>query len=139
MHVSRRDDSSSLLEISSRQTEVFPGTEEIGRETVRIETLATPLSEAELQSPLLMKIDVQGYELEVLKASEALLPNIDVVYVECSYIALYEGQALGGEVRSLLESRGFEGGLPHNEFRTRSGSLIQADLMFHRRGGAGRA
>src|SRR4029079_17412620 len=43
MNVSKREDSSSLLPITSRQTENFPGTEKVGVETVRVVTLSSIL------------------------------------------------------------------------------------------------
>ncbi len=90
IHVSERDDSSSLLPIGKNQSELFPHTEE--RE-VR-ETPVLPLHEAinanVLASPALLKIDVQGFELEVLKGCRSMLDRFAWVYVECSFIEMYE-------------------------------------------------
>ena len=56
--------------------------------------------------PCLMKIDVQGYELEVLQGAEKLLPSVEFLLVECSFTELYLGQALAGEVVAYLHQRG---------------------------------
>ena len=39
LHISARDDSSSLLPVGERQVEAFPGTMEVGRERVRVGVL----------------------------------------------------------------------------------------------------
>jgi hypothetical protein len=52
--------------------------------------------------PVLLKIDVQGFELEVLQGATDLLPHIDAVYVEASYVELYEGQALHEDIERYL-------------------------------------
>ncbi|MGH9448085.1 MAG: FkbM family methyltransferase [Terriglobia bacterium] len=47
---------------------------------------------------MLFKLNVQGHELEALKACEDLLDRFAYVYVECSFMELYKGQALADEV-----------------------------------------
>lgn len=133
MHVSASADSSSLLPISDRQTEMFPGTAEVGTEEVRTGPLDAFVAPADIREPALLKIDVQGFELEVLHGCASLLDRFDHVYVEASFVALYEGQALADEVISYLESSGFELAGRHNESRDARGQLVQADFLFRRR------
>ncbi|RMF15981.1 MAG: FkbM family methyltransferase, partial [Alphaproteobacteria bacterium] len=98
MHVAARDDSSSLLPIGEAQTKIFPGTEEVA--TVEVETgpLDVFLKARDIEPAALLKLDVQGFELEVLKGCEPLLDRFAAIYVECSFLPLYEGQALADEV-----------------------------------------
>lgn len=133
MHVSASADSSSLLPISERQTEIFPGTGEVGTEEVRTGPLDAFLAPADIVAPALLKIDVQGFEREVLQGCATLLDRFDHVYVEASFVALYEGQALADEVISYLESWGFDLAGRHNESRDASGQPVQADFLFRRR------
>lgn len=72
IHVSKEDDSSSLLPIT-RQAEFFPGTDEKETRKIVIKRLDGLLDETDLVQPALLKIDVQGYELEVLKGCGDLL------------------------------------------------------------------
>jgi FkbM family methyltransferase len=131
LHVSKADDSSSVLPIGEAQTGVFPGTEQVGTESIRIETLDTMLAEASLQKPVLLKIDVQGFELEVLKGGASSLVGIDWILVECSFVELYTGQPLAYEVVAWLADRGFKlKGV--SEVTNRGGQSIQADLLFAR-------
>ena len=81
MHVSRAVDSSSLLPIGATQTEIFPGTEESHLERVHVAPLNALLDPEALSTRSLLKIDVQGYELEVLRGCETLLDGFSAVYV----------------------------------------------------------
>ncbi|MGO8977619.1 MAG: FkbM family methyltransferase [Steroidobacteraceae bacterium] len=133
MHVSRWDGSSSLLPIAAAQNEHFPFTEESGRETVATARLADCLGEAEITGTALLKIDVQGFEFVALKACEPLLSRFKYVYVEASFIELYVGQALAGEVVAYLLSKGFELIGVANLSTGASKRPIQADFLFMRR------
>ena len=86
LHISRKDDSSSILPISDRQVRIFPGTESIGSQQVEVKRLDSILSQGDVKPPSLLKIDVQGFELEVLKGAEMLLGVSDDIYVEVSFV-----------------------------------------------------
>jgi len=132
IHVSRRDDSSSLLPIAPSQTAVFPGTGTAGTATVRVAPLDEFISAEQIEAPALLKLDVQGYELEALRGCETLLHRFAHVYCECSFVELYEGQALADEVTAWLRERGFALRGVYNMHYDRSGRAIQADFLFAR-------
>ena len=69
LHLSASPDSSSLLPITQRQSALFPGTEAVGTVQVEAGPLDAFVTRADLAPPALLKIDVQGFELEVLRAS----------------------------------------------------------------------
>ena len=80
---------------------------------------------------VLLKIDTQGFELEVLKGASEALRNIGAVEVEISLIPLYEGQPIYVDVCSMLENHGFhlvwiERGWVHPV----SNNLLQMDALF---------
>jgi FkbM family methyltransferase len=75
MHVSGHDDSSSLLPITPVQAKLFRGTKEVRTETVRIGTLSEFLDSTSIVEPALLKLDVQGYELEALRGCGDLLDH----------------------------------------------------------------
>lgn len=130
MHVSRHVDSSSLLPISELQTRQFPGTEEAGRETVTVAPMTDFVTSEMLAQPSLLKIDVQGFELEVLKSAEPLLASFKWIYVEASFIPLYEGQALADDVIAHLHQRNFTLKGFYNPSNNAEGQAIQADFLF---------
>jgi FkbM family methyltransferase len=132
IYVSMRDDSSSLLPITALQNQTFPGTSEIGQETVRIGPLREFVRPEDIEPLALLKIDVQGYELETLKGCESLLDRFANIYVECSFVELYAGQASASEVIDFLHVRGFVLKGIYNITYDRSGLAVQADFFFGR-------
>jgi hypothetical protein len=130
IHVSARDDSSSLLPIGERQAAIFPGTAEVRTESVDVAPLDSLVAAGEIEAPALLKLDVQGFELQALQGCESLLDRFTYVYVECSFIELYAGQALAHEVVAWLEARGFRLLGTHNMSYDASGREVQADFLF---------
>lgn len=131
IHVTRDDDSSSLLPITSMQSGMFPGAAEKETRQVAVLPLAKALGETCLPSNSLLKIDVQGFELEVLKGCENLLEKFSHLYIECSFIELYERQALAHQVIAWLEQRKFVLTGVHNLYY-KNGAALQGDFLFRR-------
>jgi FkbM family methyltransferase len=51
-----------------------------------------------------INLDVQGYEMEVLKGAEKTLKNIDYLYCEVNRNEVYEGNAYIGEIDNYLSN-----------------------------------
>lgn len=132
IHVSAKDDSSSLLPINKIQHELYPGTSEIGTLNIRVHRLNDFLGPEQVVSPALLKIDVQGYELETLKGCDDLLIYFDLIYIECSFIELYEGQSLVNDVVDWLHARKLRFSGVYNMSYDKSGNAIQGDFLFSR-------
>ena len=130
MHVAAEDDSSSLLPITELQQSLFAGTREVATEEIQVECLSSRIKEDDLKQPALLKIDVQGYELAVLQGCDSLLPRFSHVYVECSFVELYTGQALAADVISYLHERNFDLRGVYNTCYDAHGNAIQADMLF---------
>lgn len=132
IHLSARDDSSSLLPIAARQSALFPGTAEVGATTVHVLRLADALPAADIACPALLKLDVQGFELQALAGCEDTLDQFEWVYVECSFQELYTGQSFAGEIIAWLRDRGMRlMGVYHMAYDER-GEAVQADFLFRR-------
>jgi hypothetical protein len=54
-----------------------------------------------------LKLDVQGYELAVLKGAEATLRDVLVVHTEVEFVEMYKGQPLFADVDQFLRRAGF--------------------------------
>jgi len=129
--VSALDDSSSLLPIAQRYIDEYPGTEPEGSMEVGVTTLADFLHE-DLPGPRLLKLDVQGTELEVLRGAGASLRLIDEVFVECSFVELYIGQAYADDVVCFLRDAGLRLVGVHGLSSSADNATLQADLHFRR-------
>jgi FkbM family methyltransferase len=135
-HISRANDSSSLREITRTQTEFFPGTEEVETRSVPTTKFETWCAGRTIGRPSLAKIDVQGSELNVIRGMGREIQQIDYIYAELSFVELYAGQALAGEIIGYMDDLGYSlMGL----YNIKSDGLrsIQADALFRRQDGKG--
>ncbi|MBK5232219.1 MAG: FkbM family methyltransferase [Thermoleophilia bacterium] len=131
MNISAQDDSSSLLAIGERQVAEFPGTGTNHTIEVPVTTLDDAL-QGTIARPCLLKIDVQGFELGVLRGAHRVLREVDTAFIECSFVELYEGQALAEEVVSFMQDSGFRLAGVHEIAYSADGSAIQGDFLFRR-------
>jgi FkbM family methyltransferase len=120
--------SSSILK-AHKQSQIF-GSRETGEETVRIGRLTDFLSLDHISPPCLLKIDVQGYELQVINGCREALPLIDYLYVECCYAELYARQALAHEILTRLGEFGFALRGTFNQHHDPKEGPVIADFLF---------
>ena len=132
IHISSKDDSSSLLAISPLQSDIFPGTQEVATSIVDIGPLDNFIDGKIIVGPALLKLDVQGYEYEALAGCETLLSNFDYVYCECSFLELYEKQKMASDVISWMASKNFVLDGVFNTSYDSNGNPVQADFLFRR-------
>lgn len=124
-------DSSSILPPGEGQMTAY-GVNLSHTETVREQRLDDVLKDAVLDGPTVMKLDVQGYELEVLRGATHTLRQVDFVYLEGSFVELYKGQALVTEIICFMTAAGFRlRGVYNNSFTPQFGDT-QADFLFDR-------
>ena len=119
------------MPIGDRQSELFPGTQEVATQTVEVRTLDDFADELRAGGPSLLKIDVQGAELDVLRGGQEVLQTFQWVYLEMSFVELYDGQPLADEIVDELRTRGFEltgTGVPPIS----DGRPVQVDALFER-------
>ncbi len=122
--------SSSLLPLGLRHRELFPEARESGSVDVEVSTLDLEFPDPP-PGPALLKLDVQGLELAVLRGAANLLRAIDHVVAEVSIKPMYDGEPAFCQVIAYLESTGFDlvsavGSLANPD----TGELVQLDLLF---------
>lgn len=130
IHVSKREDSSSLLPIGPNQVKYFPGSQEKEIIMASVVPLSQVLPENDINAPAMLKIDVQGFEFEVLMGCESMLDKFDYIYCECSFIELYEGQKIASKIIEWLAKRNFQFTGIYNIYNAKNGLPIQADFYF---------
>jgi FkbM family methyltransferase len=80
-----------------------------------------------------MKIDVQGYEMQVLKGASEALKQIAGVEMEMSLSPLYSGQPTYREMQAFMEGQGFTLWSLHPGARNmENGRLLEMDGTFVR-------
>ena len=131
INISGNSVSSSVLSLTSLLRDAAPAVAYVGRQVQTPCIRLDSVSGLPQQGALFLKVDTQGYELEVLRGAEGLLPRISAMQLELSLIPLYEGAPVMTDVLRYLESHGYElfqlvPGLRDE----RNGRLLQAEGFF---------
>ncbi|MGB0579777.1 MAG: FkbM family methyltransferase [Limisphaerales bacterium] len=99
--------SSSLLPMTDRHREIWPKTAKDKPVNVPIRTLDAFVEENQLSTPTLLKLDVQGFEINVLRGASKALKNVAVILSEVQFDAFYEDQTDFLDLQILLKEHGF--------------------------------
>jgi FkbM family methyltransferase len=130
LHVTSFSDASSLLPLSAAGADLF-SLKTIESVRVPVDSLDHVLSAESLPQPDLIKLDVQGFELEVLKGASAVLERTEWVLAEASFRTFYNGQVLFSELAGFLGRSGFEVHAFGHSMRI-GRPLDQVDVLFGR-------
>lgn len=132
--------SSSFLSMTELHKQAFPesiGGQESRPLTIAVKTLDSVARSLPIQNNLLIKIDVQGYEANVLAGGAETVKRAVAVITETSFRKLYEGQALFDEIYLKMKELGFEfQGNLEQMVSPADGTVVQADSIFVRRDGS---
>ena len=134
LHVTRDDQSSSIHAPAASYADDRPGDRVERIETVPLRRLDALLDGC--AGPMLVKIDVQGAELEVLRGMGARLADAEVLIVESPFERDYEGGSGFDDIYAFLTAHGFayEGAIGQLVSK-RTGRVRQEDSIYVRRKG----
>lgn len=133
LHVHSHTASSSLLVETEAFRDVSNGSTSIQDLSVKVETLDNLAREHHWSGQYLLKLDVQGYELEVLLGAAELLPEVALIIVETSFLSLYQKQSVFGDIHTHLLKAGFSYfGAAESVLRLSNGLEVQQDSLFIR-------
>ncbi len=125
---------SSLLEILPEASALYEkNLSQTCAGAVEIRALDELCLDAGIDSVDLLKIDVQGYELHVLRGAEQVLSRTRQVIVEVEFVPIYQGGPLFPAVWEKLGSCGFVLSQIFAQRRSRNGILLHADALFSAR------
>lgn len=125
--------SSSVLPLAQAHRKVFPLAQEEKKITVSVSTLDRIFAGVELRRPVLLKLDVQGYEAQVIRGGVEILKRVDYVVLEASLKPMYEGEMLFMEIARLMEEWGFRFERPVGWLtEPGTGEILQMDSLFVR-------
>jgi FkbM family methyltransferase len=124
--------SNSLLQPSSDAwSEIRYRTGQVLQTTVPVVTLDDYVRRENLDKIYLLKIDVQGYEMHVLRGAQQSLTHIDNIFVESAVRPLYHGAARFSEVFDFLTAKGFHL-IGMQSWHRGNHALVEADMLFRR-------
>ena len=106
MQVPNQGHSASLLPLTTAGRETY-SLEHEQSVAVSVEQLDDFIHRYNLPAPNLMKLDIQGYELEALRGSSNALAGASAILTEVSFEAFYEGQCLFHELVGFLAEKHF--------------------------------
>lgn len=106
INITNKSDASSLL-APNADVSIQYGVEKVGQELVKVFPLDEYRKSHDLPWPNLIKLDVQGYELECLKGSFDCLNSATWVLCEVSFTKYYSNQPLFHEIAAFLNDFNF--------------------------------
>lgn len=103
------------------------------RRTVPVTPLDALVAEHGMPGPHLLKVDVEGAELQVLEGAPATLERTQLILLEVSFFRFVPGGAQVAEVVEWMHARGWSPyDVYHGDIRPLDGALAQLDLAFAR-------
>ncbi len=134
MAIAAESDMSSILPQNPLLRRISPSSAVRGRIRVPLRRLESVTGLDPGWRRLFLKIDVQGYEAQVLEGVGALWPRIVGVQLEMALVPLYEGEREFRATVAAMEARGFALHLLIPGYYERKlGRQLQVDGVFYRR------
>jgi FkbM family methyltransferase len=134
INISANSHSSSILEILDTHTKAETTASYVSKQEIQIKTLDSIFKDISgAAKEIYLKIDTQGFELNVLKGAENSLQHIQTIQLEMSLRPLYAGQPLYYDLMDFLHFHGYtlidiEPGFAD----LKTGMLLQFDGVFRK-------
>jgi FkbM family methyltransferase len=129
-HVTDFSDASSLLQPNEASWSQF-GVREVQQFPLQVFRLDDYRRDKQLSWPELIKLDIQGFELEALRGGPECLTSAKAIITEVSFIEYYEGQCLFHDLVTYLAQFGLF--MRAFGINTPTGSPVgQTDVLFMR-------
>ena len=135
MNINKGSGGNSILSISDKIKDLAFGdwTECIGQREVELTTLNSFCDEQSIKYVDLIKLDTQGYELQILEGGTKVTPSFTkVVFIEVLFEELYMNQAYFQDIYKILTERGFKLAGLYNKFNKIESphNLLWCDALF---------
>lgn len=130
--ITARMDSSSFLKIVSDKNK-SKNYDIVENRNIQINTLDDLLINEKISHPVLIKIDVQGYELEVLRGANNLLKKTDYLLLEVSKNEMYQNQPIEKVIVEYLKNLNFDILKSNNWSKIQNTNFYQRDIIFYKK------
>ncbi len=125
--------SSSFLDMADSHVKSFDFAVKTVPIKVKVDTLDNVMSKESIDLPMLIKIDVQGFEDKVIKGGNDTIKIADMVICEVSFTELYKGQLLFDDTYEMFKNLGFSYAGSIEQLRSPdTNRILQADAIFIR-------
>jgi FkbM family methyltransferase len=124
---------SSALPVSKLQLESHPQTSRTEIIKVPVRRLDDMMESIPSEGKILLKLDVQGFEKEVLMGATSFIKKVDYILFEASFVSMYDGEPLYEEMHSYVSNLGFEIVAPMAFLQTDSLQIMQMDMLYRRK------
>lgn len=134
INISSFHPSSSILPMSSAHKDLYPKSAGSTPLRIQIRKLDDEVPANLRHGGILAKIDVQGFESEVLAGGVETFKSVSIIYIENSFIELYRGQKLFSEITTQLLSMGFAYfGHTHRHYNQKTHEPLYEDSVYIRK------
>jgi FkbM family methyltransferase len=120
--------SSFLQTFAGAKDEAYMGLERVAK--VPIMTLGSFCRSRGIQTLDILKMDIQGNELPVVRGGSDFLPNVAAIYAEVLFGRYYVGQTEFAELDTFLRGHGFWLFDIYHQHRAPDGQLMCADALW---------
>lgn len=135
INVSNNLVSSSILEMKDLHKTSYPESHFVKTQQISIEKLDDTLQPFDLQGNILIKMDVQGYERQVIKGGEKTFLKASALIIESIFEPFYEGQWLFDDLYDYFTRAGFKFmGFTDQVNSPKTGIPLYADSIFIKKG-----
>lgn len=121
---------SSALSLLPEAATTFPGLAEVETLEVPVTRIDSIFPGMELVSPFLIKLDLQGFELEALRGAQRTLRHTDFLLLEIAFQPLYDAEPRFEELLDYVRAAGFRFLRPLDVLRDARGVIVQMDALF---------
>ena len=122
--------SSSVLPMAELHKKTFPFAQKEVVQEVNIARLDDVVASLELREPILIKVDVQGFEDRVIDGGIRVFKQASVIIIELSIEELYKGQLLFDAIYQKLKSLGFHYHGNYTQAHDPDGRILYVDGIF---------
>lgn len=129
-HITEREDSSSLKKTIENSSLYCPDVFHKKTIKVQVKKLDDFIKKINLfESPIALKIDVQGSEYDLLIGAKEVLKKVKYLFIEISFESLYEETPSNNKIFKLLSDSGFKQISSYNSLY-RKEKLLSQDYLF---------
>jgi FkbM family methyltransferase len=131
LFINKKRDTSSLSPISNSGKDFIPHVQPLNTQIVDVITLDDWSKKSNAINIDIVKLDLQGHELDALKGCTNLInSSVKIIYTEVEFVKLYENNCLFFEIETFLRKHNFNLFQFYHLKSSKDGRLLWGDALF---------